>query len=226
MKTPVSIIGAGLGSLALARVLHVHGIPATLYEAEVSPDARSQGGMLDIHRHNGQLALKDAGLFGPFLKLIHEGGEAMRIADSHGGILLAETDDGKNRRPEVRRGDLRRLLLESLPTDTVQWGKKLSSVASLGGGRHEVVCADGTKVQTELLVGADGAWSKVRLLLSDAKPQYVGTSLIEVFLHDVDRQLSSPKARPCPPSARSTRSPPGTAGSASPASRSWAMPRT
>jgi 2-polyprenyl-6-methoxyphenol hydroxylase-like FAD-dependent oxidoreductase len=188
MTTPIAIIGAGLGGLTLARVLHVHSIAATVYEGEPSAQARTQGGQLDMHEHNGQVALAAAGLTDEFHAIIHEGAEATRALDPEGRVLYEESGDGTHGRPEALRGDLRRILLDSLPAGTVQWGKKLTTVSPLGGGRHQLTFADGTSVTTGLLVGADGAWSKVRPLLSPATPEYAGVTFVETYLRDADHR--------------------------------------
>src|SRR6202167_2804455 len=138
VNAPITIIGAGLGGLTLARVLHVHGIAATVYEAEASPNARGQGGLLDIHEYNGQLALKAAGLFEEFSGLIQAEAESQCVLDKDANVLLYQPDKGNGARAEVPRGELRRILLESLPAGTVRWRHKTTVVSPLGDGMHEV----------------------------------------------------------------------------------------
>jgi 2-polyprenyl-6-methoxyphenol hydroxylase-like FAD-dependent oxidoreductase len=121
-----------------------------------------------------------------FRGLVLEGRQQLRILDRDGTVLFDRADDGTGGRPEVQRGALRELLLDGLPADTVHWGQKVSGTRTLDDGRHEVSFADGSTVVTELLVGADGAWSRVRPLLTGATPEYAGTAFVETYLFDAD----------------------------------------
>ncbi|MEV2225065.1 FAD-dependent monooxygenase [Nocardia vinacea] len=178
----IAIVGAGLGGLALARVLHVNGIDAVVYERESSRGARGQGGMLDIH--SGQRALREAGLIDQFYAIARGEGQDMRLLEPDGPLLLQEDtpDDAPLARPEVDRTDLRNLLLDSLPEHAVRWGHAFESADN--GVLH---FADGSSATYDLLVGADGAQSRVRALLTDARPAHIGQNIVEVGIPDIDR---------------------------------------
>jgi 2-polyprenyl-6-methoxyphenol hydroxylase-like FAD-dependent oxidoreductase len=183
IQKDIAIIGGGLGGLTLALILHRKGIASAVYELDESPRSRRQGGMLDMHEESAQFALREAGLFEEFQNLILAGGEATRVLDKTAAVLYE--DDGTNGgRPEVDRGDLRAMLLRALPEGTVRWNSKVTGVRSSGDGGHEVDFADGTTVSTDILIGADGAWSKVRAAVSSASPEYLGLTFVELHLDD------------------------------------------
>ncbi|WAP59043.1 FAD-dependent oxidoreductase [Streptomyces sp. S465] len=184
----IAIVGAGLGGLTLARVLHVHGIASTVYEGDASPTARDQGGTLDLDRESGQRALLLAGLLEEFRPLSRPEGGELRLLDKDAtvGLRIPPPEPGEgDERPEIDRSALRNLLLGSLPEGTVRWGHKVRTVAMGAAGRPTLTLSDGRTMETDLLVGADGAWSRVRTLLSDADPVYSGLSFVDGLLRDV-----------------------------------------
>ena len=187
----IAIIGAGPGGLVLARLLHLANVRFALYEAEPSRNSREQGGSLDLHEESGQLALHAAGLYSEWKKFARSEGEEMRVADKHGKLYMEEGDMAGSNRPEVDRIQLRGLLLDSLPEGVIRWGHKVRSISPSkdGNGQHEVhlETASGTHIETfDLVVGADGAWSKVRPLLSDVRPQYSTISCLDTRIRSVD----------------------------------------
>lgn len=184
MRHRIAVVGGGPAGLAFARVLHRHGHPVAVLERDPAPDARPPGGTLDLHEGLGQLALDKAGLLAEFHALSRPEGQAMRILDADGAVLRdwrPRPDDRAN--PEIDRGQLRDLLLGPLD---VQWGRSVTQVVP--GTRDGVLVhfADGRQETFDLVIGADGAWSRVRPAVSSVTPHYTGVTSVETSLDDVD----------------------------------------
>lgn len=173
----ITILGAGMGGAMLGRFLHLRGVPFVILESEASREARPQGGMLNSD--TGQLALQAAGLMDAFRERILPGGDAFRLLDKHATVLLDQPSRGDDDRPEIDRGALRSLLLESFPTEHIRWGARVASVMRATSG-YNLRLNDGSTHHADVLVGADGAWSRVRPLLTTARPVYAGVSFVEL----------------------------------------------
>ncbi|GAB3146043.1 FAD-dependent oxidoreductase [Microbispora hainanensis] len=184
MRHRIAVIGAGPAGLTFARVLHRHGHSATVFERDPAPDARPQGGALDLHKGLGQLAMSKAGLLAEFQALSRPEGQAMRILDTDGTVLRdwpPGPDEDAN--PEIDRGQLRDLLLGPLD---VQWGRGVTEVVPGTPDGVLVRFADGRQETFDLVVGADGAWSRVRPAVSSVTPHYTGVTTVETSIDDVD----------------------------------------
>ncbi|NJP82724.1 FAD-dependent monooxygenase, partial [Streptomyces sp. AA8] len=169
MRPRIAVIGSGPAGLTFARVLHRHGHPVTVLERDPARDARPAGGTLDLHEGLGQLALEKAGVMAEFQALSRPEGQAMRILDTDGTVLRdwqPRPDDQAN--PEIDRGQLRDLLLGPLD---VQWGRAVTEVVPKSPDGVLVRFADGRQETFDLVIGADGAWSRVRPAVSSAMPQ-------------------------------------------------------
>jgi len=176
----------------LARLLQHSNIPCSVFELDTDRHARAQGGTLDIHQDSGQQALREAGLIDEFQKHMRVDGTALRIVNKKGDLLfeVIEDEERKKARPEIDRALLRRILLDSVQPDSIFWGKKLVNVEPTSNNKFNLRFADG-KIQTDfdLVVGADGAWSRVRLLLTSTVPIYSGVNGVETSITDVDTRF-------------------------------------
>jgi 2-polyprenyl-6-methoxyphenol hydroxylase-like FAD-dependent oxidoreductase len=184
----VAIVGAGPAGLTIANILHRHGRQVTVFETDASADARDQGGTLDLHRDGGQLALERAGLLDAFLSLARHEDQEQRVVDHATGALLREEipEPGNSGRPEIDRLVLRQLLLHPLPDKTVRWDAQVEEVIVRPEAGYDLRLREEIASPFDLVIGADGAGSRVRRALTDIRPDYTGVAFVELWLADVD----------------------------------------
>jgi 2-polyprenyl-6-methoxyphenol hydroxylase-like FAD-dependent oxidoreductase len=187
----IAIVGAGPGGLTLARTLDVRGVRSTLFERDSHALARPQGGTLDLDGASGQFALEQAGLMAEFRHLARYEDQGMRILDKHGNAHFDHPGNAADGRPEIDRTQLRDMLFRSLPQDFIQWGQELQQVRPSEEGTYDLLFKNSTAGPFDLVVGADGAWSKARPLVSSYMPQYTGLTIIEFGIDDIDARYPS-----------------------------------
>ena len=183
----IAIIGGGPSGLALGRLLHQRGIHTTIYElrTKATPQELAKpSGMLDLHEESGLAAMRECGLWDGFQAAVGDCSESLRVLNRDGTVLHTD-DGGLAYRPEIARNALTDLLVQSIPFDIIKWNHKIMAVQS---SRNETTGAteitldlgvNGTQVY-DFVVGADGAWSRVRKLLSDTQPFYSGEQYVTV----------------------------------------------
>lgn len=187
----IAIVGGGPGGLMLGLLLQKRGIPVTIFELRQKPieeEFAKPSGMLDLHEGSGLDVIKESGLFDDFIPLTGDCVEAMWLSDKHGHFVFQEKEENKNSRPEIPRHALNRLLISNLPSETIRWDHKLlSATSNTTDGHTETELNFGIqgKHVFDLVLGADGAWSRVRSLLIDEKPYYAGKQVITLTIKSI-----------------------------------------
>ncbi|KAE9381159.1 FAD/NAD(P)-binding domain-containing protein [Stipitochalara longipes BDJ] len=194
----IAIIGAGVAGLALACFFHQNGIPYTIYEAEEHLTSRKQGGPVNVHYDTGERILRALGLFERYKTSTYTPGcEVNSVGNRHGKLLLHHSEEGGisypgSDSPLVDRVELRRLVLSAIPADTVHWGSKVKTILAAGDNTYDITFSNGSsETGFHLIVGADGAWSRVRSLLTETTPTYTGLAYLETEIQDL--QKASPE---------------------------------
>jgi 2-polyprenyl-6-methoxyphenol hydroxylase-like FAD-dependent oxidoreductase len=154
------ICGAGIAGLALANRLSTLGQDVTVLER--SPGLRPQGYMIDFFGP-GYDAMDAMGLL-PALQQVAYHIEEAALVDEHGrrqaGIKIRQFAEGDLL--SVMRPDLEQVLRDHLPSNVnLRYGATLTGVTSSADGVR-VQLADGSALDADVLIGADGIHSAVR----------------------------------------------------------------
>lgn len=186
----IAIVGGGPGGLTLANLLQLKGLNVTVYERDANREVRIQGSTLDLHHDSGLKALEEAGLMDAFKKNYRPGADLMRVVDRHVNVVFDQHQGESIQafgeayfRPEIDRGPLRDILLDSLKPDTVVWDSHITNLVQ-NGESWNLQFKNGNVVNADIVIGADGAKSRIRKFVTAIEPQYSGITMIEGSVYE------------------------------------------
>lgn len=186
----IAIVGGGPGGLTLARLLQQKGVNVKVYERDYNKEARVQGAPLDMHDESGLAAIRQAGLLAVFKKHFRPGADKKLIVNQNAAIFYSDHDAKQEEnfgsvhfRPEIDRGPLRNMLLESLQPETVVWDSHFLQMEPQNDG-WQLYFKNGLSAYADIVIAADGANSKIRPYLTDIKAFYSGITMLEVNVTD------------------------------------------
>ncbi|WP_125723035.1 FAD-dependent oxidoreductase [Flavobacterium ustbae] len=203
----VAIVGGGMGGLMLARLLQIQNIKVKVYERDLNAEIRVQGSPLDLHEDSGLLAMKKANLLDKFYQNVRPNTSKARIVDQNFELKFDEhimsksvseeipnskhdsLQDISKPRPEIDRSNLRTVLLNSLLPETVVWNSQFLSMEKENEG-WRLFFKNETSAYADLVIGADGANSKIRPYISTQKPIYSGITMIEGTIYNAKENAS------------------------------------
>ncbi len=175
----IAMIGGGPGGLSLARLLQMRDAKVEVYERDFSSNARIQGGSLDLHHESGLKVIEEAGLLQEYISVSRPEGGRLKMYDKTGSLILDNFSDSESEsKPEIDRRDLRNLLVNYLLPGTILWDHQFITLTKIGK-QFELMFKDRPNVIADVVIGSDGARSKVRHYITDISPQYSGTTLIQ-----------------------------------------------
>lgn len=180
----IAIVGGGPGGLTLARLLQNKGANVKVYERDKDRNVRVQGATLDLHFENGLKAIEACGLMDAFKATYRPDNDRYRVVDKDGTILHDDHDKVSTGdfgdewfRPEIDRGPLRDILLDSLAEGTVVWDSHIVSLEKVDRKWH-IIFQNGSTETADIVIGADGANSKIRATVTPIKSYYSGITFL------------------------------------------------
>lgn len=189
----VAIIGGGPGGLTLARLLQLQNVNVKVYERDLNKNARVQGSPLDMHDNSGLAAIRKANLFEEFRTNFMPGADKTLVLDEQATVFYSdhETNAGEDFgneyfRPEIDRGVLRKILIKSLQPKTIVWDSHFISMEPQNEG-WLLHFKNGLSVYADLVIGSDGANSKIRPYITDIKPFYSGITMLEGNIYESEK---------------------------------------